>query len=163
MKNVSAPLLFGVLFLTSCSSSMPGAAPKVTLSASSLMFGQEVVGTTSSAQPVTLTNSGTGSLSITSVAATSNFKVTTTCGATVAPGASCELNVVFAPSTSGNLDGRVTMTDNAPGSPRMLLVNGTGSVLGPRCTPKGMQCPPQFPPCCQGLSCVPASTRAFCE
>jgi hypothetical protein len=26
-----------------------------------------------------------------------------------------------------------------------------------------MQCPAQFPPCCPGLSCVPASTRAFCE
>lgn len=32
-----------------------------------------------------------------------------------------------------------------------------------RCLRKGMECPPQFPPCCPGLVCVPASTRAFCE
>jgi hypothetical protein len=32
-----------------------------------------------------------------------------------------------------------------------------------RCTRQGMQCPPQYPPCCPGLVCVPASTRAFCE
>jgi probable HAF family extracellular repeat protein len=31
-----------------------------------------------------------------------------------------------------------------------------------RCTPQGMECPPQFPPCCAGLTCVPESTRAFC-
>jgi probable HAF family extracellular repeat protein len=31
-----------------------------------------------------------------------------------------------------------------------------------RCTPRGTECPPQFPPCCPGLICAPASTRAFC-
>jgi hypothetical protein len=37
----------------------------------------------------------------------------------------------------------------------------TGS--GGRCSSQGMECPAQFPPCCPGLVCVPASTRAFCE
>jgi probable HAF family extracellular repeat protein len=33
---------------------------------------------------------------------------------------------------------------------------------GGRCTREGMECPPQWPPCCPGLTCVPESTRAFC-
>lgn len=162
MKSVYALLLCAVCLLAACSSSMPGAMPSVLLSASSLMFGQEVVGTTSNAQPVTLSNKGTGTLNITSIVVSADFKVTSTCGAALAAGASCDLNVVFAPSTSGSMDGKVVVTDNAVGSPHTLQLHGTGSVVGPRCTPKGMQCPPQFPPCCAGLTCVPASTRAFC-
>jgi hypothetical protein len=44
-------------------------------------------------------------------------------------------------------------------------ITGTSNVItvfAGRCTPEGMECPPQFPPCCPGLTCVPASTRAFC-
>jgi hypothetical protein len=42
-----------------------------------------------------------------------------------------------------------------------FALSGVGRAR--RCTPRGRQCPPQFPPCCPGLVCVPASTRAFCE
>jgi probable HAF family extracellular repeat protein len=42
-----------------------------------------------------------------------------------------------------------------------FALSGVGRAR--RCTPRGMQCPPQFPPCCPGLVCVPASTRAYCE
>jgi hypothetical protein len=163
MKNLAVPVLLGICMITACSSSMPGAAPDVALSASSLMFGQEIVGTNSTMQPVTLSNTGVGTLKIMSIVASSNFQVTTTCGATLAPGASCAINVTFTPSVSGGVDGKVSVADNAVGSPHTVLLTGTGSVGGPRCTTKGMQCPAQFPPCCPGLSCVPASTRAFCE
>ena len=40
---------------------------------------------------------------------------------------------------------------------------GGGGTGGGECTPQGMECPPQFPPCCPGLTCIPGSTRAFCE
>jgi hypothetical protein len=163
MKRLLVPLLTGICMATACSSGMPGAAPDLTMSASSLMFGQEVVGQPSSAQPVTLRNIGTGTLQITSIVVTGNFQATNDCGGSLAAGASCTINVTFTPSTSGSVDGQIMVTDNAVGSPHSVRLSGTGSVSGPRCTPKGMQCAAQFPPCCPGLSCVPASTRAFCE
>ena len=60
MKQLVGSILMGICMTVACSSSMPGAAPGLTLSASSLMFGQEVVGQPSSAEPVTLRNTGTG-------------------------------------------------------------------------------------------------------
>jgi len=163
MKKLVGPILIGICMTAACSSSMPGAAPSLSLSASSLMFGQEVVGQPSSAEPVTLRNTGTGTLQITSIVVSANFQATNDCGGSLAAGASCTINVTFRPTTSGSVDGQIMVTDNAAGSPHSVRLSGTGSVSGPRCTPKGMQCPAQFPPCCPGLSCVPASTRAFCE
>jgi hypothetical protein len=32
-----------------------------------------------------------------------------------------------------------------------------------RCSEVGQECASILPPCCPGLVCVPASTRAFCE
>ena len=37
------------------------------------------------------------------------------------------------------------------------------TVSGGACSKQGQECAPQLPPCCPGLVCVPASTRAFCE
>ena len=48
-------------------------------------------------------------------------------------------------------------------APLRIQLSGSGGANAPRCLPKGMQCPPTWPPCCAGLQCVPASTRAFCE
>ena len=31
------------------------------------------------------------------------------------------------------------------------------------CTPQGHECLPSFPPCCPGLACYAATTRAYCE
>src|SRR5207244_2000762 len=45
---------------------IPGAAPAVSLSASTLTFASQNIGSSSAVQPVTLTNAGTGPLSITS-------------------------------------------------------------------------------------------------
>ena len=50
-----------------------GASSAVTLSPSSLTFSSQAVGTTSSSQNVTLTNTGSVTLAITSISATGNF------------------------------------------------------------------------------------------
>jgi hypothetical protein len=72
--------------------------------------------------------------------------------------------VTFSPNASGDFNGSVTVTDNAVGSPHMVALSGTGTVAGPRCAVSGMECgAPQLPPCCSGLMCIPASTRAFCN
>src|ERR1700750_1395489 len=135
MKKLVAPILMGICMTAACSSSMPGAPPGLSLSASSLMFGQEVVGQPSGAEPVSLRNTGTGTLQITSIVVSANFQATNDCGGSRAVGASCTINVTFTPSTSGSVDGQIIVTDNAAGSPHSVRLSGTGSVSGPRCTP----------------------------
>src|SRR2546426_1035715 len=113
-----------------------GIAPAVTLAPTNLAFGTQRLSTTSPAQTVTLTNSGTATLSITSIAlAGSNpgdFAIAagTTCtnGATVVVGASCLLNLTFTPTAASARTATVTITDDAPGSPRSVSLAGTGIV-----------------------------------
>jgi hypothetical protein len=104
-------------------------APAVTLAPGSLSFAAEPVGTASTAQVVTLTNSGAAALAITSIAASGDFAQTNTCGNSVAAGANCSISVVFTPTDSGTRSGVLTMTDNAAGSPQTLALSGTGTSV----------------------------------
>jgi hypothetical protein len=106
-----------------------GVLPAVTLAPPSLTFPDQTVFTTSKAKTVTLTNSGAGILTITSIAATGPFAQTNTCGTTVNPGASCTISVVFKPTTIGPATGSVSITDNAPGSPQQVKLKGTGTYI----------------------------------
>jgi hypothetical protein len=135
--------------------------PNATLAATSLTFGSQAVGTTSPAQSITLSNYGTSTLNVATITATTNFGETDDCTTNLASGASCTVNVTFTPNVTGTINGTLSITDNAPGSPQDVVLSGTGSSGG-RCVPKGGQCY-QGHSCCPGLQCVPASTRAFCE
>jgi len=106
-----------------------GLAPAASLSPASLIFAGQNLGTTSSAQMVTLTNSGTAALSVTSIAASGDFAQTNNCGATLAVGASCTVNVTFTPSAPGTRSGALSVTDNAAGSPQTVSLGGAG--IGP--------------------------------
>jgi parallel beta-helix repeat protein len=104
-----------------------GLAPAaVSLSPSSLTFAGQVIGTTSAAQTVTLTNTGGTSLNISSLAASQPFAQSNNCPASLAGGASCTISVTFTPQTSGNANGAVTIADNASGSPQSVILSGTG-------------------------------------
>ncbi len=106
-----------------------GAGPAVTLSPASLVFASQLVNTTSTPQNVTLTNTGTGALSITSIATTGDFAETNNCGTSVAAGASCTISVTFTPTTINTRTGTVAVTDNAPASPQTASLSGTGTYL----------------------------------
>ena len=103
------------------------AAPAVTLSPTSLTFPSESAGVTSPAQTVTLSNTGTASLTITSIAITGPFAENTTCGTTLPTSASCTINITFTPTVVGTSTGTLTITDNAPGSPQTVALGGAGS------------------------------------
>ena len=107
--------------------------PNVTLSPTSLTFATELVGATSAPQPVTLSNYGSTALAISSIKVTgadrSEFGETTTCRSSMAPGASCTINVIFTASKRGPQTADVSITDNAPGSPQAVSLNGTGTVV----------------------------------
>ncbi len=103
-------------------------APAVTLSPTSLnTFSSQPVGTTSTPQTVTVTNSGTANLTISGIAATGAFSETNTCPSSLAPQANCVISVVFAPTVVGTASGTLTITDNAPNSPQTLSLGGSGS------------------------------------
>jgi hypothetical protein len=103
----------------------------VVLSPTSLTFPRQTVGTSSSAQAVTLTNTGTTTLTISSIVASGDFAQTNNCGTSVLAGASCSISTTFTPTTTGNRAGAVTITDNAINSPQIVPLSGTGvAVIG---------------------------------
>jgi hypothetical protein len=79
--------------------------PAATLSPTSVTFKPQLVGTPSVSQPVALTNTGTATLSITSITVTganpADFPRTNNCGSSIAAGASCTINVTFQPTSKG--------------------------------------------------------------
>jgi hypothetical protein len=92
-------------------------------------FGATPVGQSSAAQTVTLTNNGDGVLGITAVAVTGDFQVAAGgngCGATLAVGAACGIQVVFAPTVAGARTGTLTVIDSAGSSPQVEAMTGTG-------------------------------------
>ncbi len=113
-----------------------GGGPAVTLSPTSLKWGKIVVGTTSGAKKVILTNSGTATLNISTIAISGNFalkavkatKTVTPCvnGTALAPSATCVFKVTFTPTQTGVRTGDVTITDNAANSPQQVSLTGTG-------------------------------------
>jgi hypothetical protein len=108
-----------------------GTAPSAVLSANSLAFGNQNVGTTSAAKPLTLTNNGPGALTIGSIAVTGDFSQTNNCGASLAANTSCSINVAFKPTASGSRTGTLTVIDNASNSPQTASLSGTGVTQGP--------------------------------
>ncbi|HTG36399.1 MAG TPA: choice-of-anchor D domain-containing protein [Thermoanaerobaculia bacterium] len=96
------------------------------LTPSTLTFAAQDVGTTSAAQTVTLSNQGTASFSLTGITTTGDFTQTSNCGAALAPGASCAVNVQFAPTANGSRTGTLRVADTAPGSPHIATLSGTG-------------------------------------
>jgi hypothetical protein len=108
-------------------SGIGAAAPVVSLSATSLTFTSQALGSTSAPQTITLTNSGTAALTITSITVTGDFAELNTCGTGLAPTASCAINVTFTPTAAGSRTGLLTITDNAAGSPQVINLGGGGA------------------------------------
>ena len=98
----------------------------LTASPSSVTFGSVTVGQTSSAQTVTVSNPGSTSASISQLAVSGPFTQTSTCGATLAAGATCTVSAKFAPTAAGSASGTLTVASSAPGSPLSVPLSGTG-------------------------------------
>ncbi len=104
-----------------------GGGPIVSLSATKLNFGKTPIGQTSASKSVTLTNTGTATLNISSVTISGDFAIkTNTCGAQVQPGAKCVVTMTFTPTAKGMRTGTLSFTDDAPGSPQTVALTGTG-------------------------------------
>jgi len=106
------------------------AQPLVSLSPTSLSFGSQAVNTTSAAQTVAVTNSGSAPLSFTSITVTGPFAQSNTCTAPVAAGGSCTISVTYTPTATGSAMGAVTLMDNANNSPQVISLTGGGANFG---------------------------------
>ncbi|MGD0268024.1 MAG: choice-of-anchor D domain-containing protein [Candidatus Sulfotelmatobacter sp.] len=115
-------------------------AQQVTLSTTSMSFANTPVGTTSAVKKATLTNTGTVSLTITSITTTGPFAQTNTCGTTVKAGKNCTISVTFSPTVAGEATGVVTITDNATNSPQTITLSGDG-ITGVSVTPTKLTFP----------------------
>jgi beta-glucanase (GH16 family) len=108
-----------------------GAMAVASLSPSSLTFGNESVGTSSSSQVVTLKNTGNAALSLTRIAVTgadaSDFTQDDNCGASVPARGACTIAVLFTPSVAGARAALLKITDTAGGSPQAVSLSGTGT------------------------------------
>ncbi len=93
-------------------------------------FGNVAIGI-NSAQTVTLTNTGTSSVTLSSSSVTgADFRTSgLPAPLTLAPAESVAFSVNFAPMTSGTVTGSVSVTSNAANSPTTVSLAGTGIAL----------------------------------
>src|ERR1700722_8233915 len=127
----------GTLTVTDSASNSPQTANltgtgvlQATLSATSISFGSQGIGTISSVKTITLTNNLNTPLTITSATASGDFATTTAptnpCGSSLAAGGRCSIGVTFSPTQLGTRTGTLTVTDSASNSPQTANLTGTG-------------------------------------
>jgi FtsP/CotA-like multicopper oxidase with cupredoxin domain len=130
-----------------------GISPLITVTPAPLAFGNQPVGTTSTAQIVTISNSGgTAPLTINGIAIAgvnaTDFLMTQNCGTTfpvsVAMGASCTASITFTPGAAGARTATMTVTAAAPATTQTVAITGTGTVPGASLTPPLLTFPNQF-------------------
>ena len=120
----------------SASLSGTGIAPVPVLTPTTLTFANQLVGTPSVAQTVTLSNAtGTAPLAITTIATAGDFAQTNTCGTSLAVGASCTISVTFNPTVMGARTGTLSVNVAAPATNQSVALSGTGIAPVPVLTP----------------------------
>lgn len=107
-------------------SNCPAPTPALSANPTSLSFGSVNVGASSGSQQVTITNTGSATAnSLTVPAAPTHFSRTTTCGSSLAAGASCTVTVTFSPTAGGTFSPTLTVTGSG-GSSAPIGLSGTG-------------------------------------
>jgi hypothetical protein len=97
----------------------------------SLTFASQVFGTASSAQTVTLENTGSLALTPTAIDLSGDFSETDECqSATVAAGKSCTIEVTFTPTETGSRTGQMIIYANVYGGQLSVELSGTGTPAG---------------------------------
>ncbi|MGC1493833.1 MAG: aryl-sulfate sulfotransferase [Candidatus Acidiferrum sp.] len=132
-------LLFSVV---GCSNNGTPAAPAVMIGPNPVTFPATIQGSTSGPTSVTVTNSGAGKLTISSVTIggtnPADFTNTNTCsGASLAANATCTISVTFSPAgtQSGALSETISLADNASMSPQVITASGTANLISLNVSP----------------------------
>ena len=112
-----------------------GVAPVAGVTPASLVYGAQLVNTTSAPQTVTLSNTGNLALAGITTAITGanagDFAISaTTCNAFVATGANCTISVTFRPLSGASRTATLTIGSNDPVTPT-FTVSLSGTATGP--------------------------------
>lgn len=121
------------------------ATPTIVFAPVSLTFTSENVGSPTASQPLTITNTGSAALSISSIGITGtnpgDFSQTNNCPiqpATLAINANCVISITFQPTATGPRSAAVSVADNAASSPQTVALSGTGTAAGVSLTPSSL-------------------------
>jgi Abnormal spindle-like microcephaly-assoc'd, ASPM-SPD-2-Hydin len=125
--KAGGPISIGVSGTGTPSGSSPTQTYLLSTSATSLNFGNALLGASAS-QAVTVTNAGTGSVNISQVASSgAGFSVSGfSGGVTLAAGQSLALTASFAPTAVGAVNGSISVVSTATNSPATISLSGTG-------------------------------------
>ena len=109
-----------------------GTSGSATVSPASLNWVSVAVGQTGGPKSITLTNTGSASMAISSIAVgganAGDFLISSkTCGASLAAGASCSATIAFKPTVAGSRSANVMFTDGASNSPQVVGLTGLGT------------------------------------
>jgi archaellum component FlaF (FlaF/FlaG flagellin family) len=105
----------------------------VSLSKPKLTFPTQVIGTTSAMKTITVTNQGSGNLTINKIYIgglnSGDFAETNNCGTTLAPSASCTISVAFTPTAIKMRKAGLGISSSDPASPDAIPLNGIGTAV----------------------------------
>jgi dienelactone hydrolase len=105
-----------------------------TVSPTTVAFGNQLTNVASKPMSITVTNTGTVTLPITSVSLSSTgsqpFSQTNTCGKSVAVGATCKISVVFDPALVGSATATLSVNAGNGAGTQTVALSGTGIVAG---------------------------------
>lgn len=104
------------------------ANPAIAINPTTVTYPAQQVGTASPAITITVTNTGTAPLVVSSIVTAGDFSQTNTCiGTPVAQNAACTLQMTFLPTASGIRTGLVTIYANVSGGQATAALSGTGT------------------------------------
>jgi hypothetical protein len=102
--------------------------PSVAVSSNSLLFGGQLIGTTSSPITLSLGNTGGTTLQTLGLSVSSGFAQSSNCTSSLTVNGTCTISVTFSPSAVGQSTGTLTISSNASGSPLNVTLTGTGTA-----------------------------------
>ncbi len=101
----------------------------------SLTFGNEITNVASAPKSVTVTNTGTVALPITSITLSTTgsqpFSQTNNCGSSVAVGANCTISVVFNPAAVGSAAATLSVNAGNGAGTQTVALSGAGTASPP--------------------------------
>ena len=114
-----------------------GTTPAFAVAPGTLAYGDVAIGSPA-VLSFTVSNPGTATLEVSSVASGDGQFVSDIPSFSVAPGGTQAVNITFTPNAEGLRVGTVSLAHNAAGSPGTVAVNGTGTSPGFTLTPGGL-------------------------
>jgi hypothetical protein len=130
MESAPAVGVDGTIYIGTNTGQFFALGPYLAPSPANVAFGNQPVRVTSPPTAVTLANYQAPGLSISNIAASGDFTVSSsTCGNSLAPGKSCRILVTFRPTARGTRTGMLTVNDSASSSPQTTNLSGIGTVV----------------------------------